>query len=106
MTPQRLSQIVAFLQSLGLEPSGPHGPGTSVAALAPIEEALSHSSLGQHFNHERLEFLGDAVLRLAATEFLRQEHPALRVGEQSALRSELVSDRWLGALAETCELST
>lgn len=104
MTPQRLAQLVAFLRGLGLDPAEPGGPGATAAALAPIEEALSHSSLGEARNHERLEFLGDAVLRLAATEFLRREHPALSVGEQSALRGQLVSDRWLAALAGSCEL--
>jgi ribonuclease-3 len=104
VTPERLSQIVAFLRSLGLEPSAPEGPGISASVLAPIEEALSHSSLGQHLNHERLEFLGDAVLRLAATDFLRQEHGTLPVGEQSALRSQLVSDQWLTSLGERCGL--
>jgi ribonuclease-3 len=53
-----------------------------------------------------LEFLGDAVLRLAATEFLRREHGTLRVGEQSALRGQLVSDRWLTVLAQTSGLES
>lgn len=101
MTPQRLAQLVTFLRGLGLDPGAPGGPGTSAKALAPIDEALCHSSLGEPRNHERLEFLGDAVLRLAATEFLRREHGGLRVGEQSALRGQLVSDRWLAALAQT-----
>ncbi|MEB3243359.1 MAG: ribonuclease III domain-containing protein, partial [Cyanobacteriota bacterium] len=67
--------------------------------MAPIHESLCHSSLGGPLNHERLEFIGDAVLRLAATEFLRREHADLRVGEQSSLRGQLVSDRWLTQLA-------
>jgi ribonuclease-3 len=99
LPPQRLAQIVAFLVKLGLDPAAPGGPGRSASRLEPIEEALTHSSLGEQRNHERLEFLGDAVLRLAATEFLRREQPRLRVGEQSALRGQLVSDRWLAELA-------
>jgi ribonuclease-3 len=105
VTPQRLAQLVAFLQNLGLDPSTTDGPGSSISALAPIEEALSHSSLGERNNHERLEFLGDAVLRLAATEYLRREHADLAVGEQSALRGQLVSDRWLAELADNCGLA-
>lgn len=105
VTPERLAQLVDFLQSLGLDPSTPGGPGATPAALAPLEEALSHSSLGEPLNHERLEFLGDAVLRLAASEFLRQHHPELRVGEQSALRGQLVSDRWLATLGESCGIA-
>ncbi len=105
VTPQRLAQLVAFLRGVGLDPAAPGGPGATATALAPIEEALSHTSLGEPRNHERLEFLGDAVLRLASTEFLRREHGDLRVGEQSALRGQLVSDRWLAALASTCGLA-
>ena len=56
-------------------------------------------------DHERLEFLGDAVLRLAASEFLRRHHPELAVGRWSALRAQLVSDRWLAELAERLELA-
>lgn len=104
MTPKRLADLVAFLNSLGLDTSAPKGPGSTVMALAPIEEALSHSSLGEPVSHERLEFLGDAVLRLASTEFLRREHAQLSVGGQSALRGQLVSDSWLAALGEGCGL--
>ena len=106
VTPQRLAQLVAFLRGLGLDPDESGGPGATSAALAPIDEALCHSSLGESRNHERLEFLGDAVLRLAATEFLRREHGTLRVGEQSALRGQLVSDRWLTVLAQTSGLES
>jgi ribonuclease-3 len=98
--PQRVSQLLAFLKTLGLDPAAPGGPGTTAAALAPIEEALTHSSLGERLSHDRLEFLGDAVLRLASTEFLRRWHGNLQVGEQSALRGQLVSDSWLAALGE------
>jgi ribonuclease-3 len=104
MTPQRLAQLVAFLQSLGLDPAAAGGPGPTAQGLAPIEEALSHSSLKEARSHERLEFLGDAVLRLAATEFLRREQPKLRLGEQSALRGHLVSDRWLTKVGQDCGL--
>ncbi|MFN7677843.1 MAG: ribonuclease III family protein [Cyanobacteriota bacterium] len=104
MTPQRRAQLQAFLQAIGLDPSTSGGPGVTTADLVPLEEALSHSSLGEPRNHERLEFLGDAVLRLAATEFLRREHGSLRVGEQSALRGQLVSDSWLAGLGERCGL--
>ena len=99
MTPDRRRQLLAFLTSLGLDPAP-----SSAEALAPLDEALSHTSAGLAFNHEQLEFLGDAVLRLAAAEFLERHHPQLKVGERSALRAQLVSDRWLAELGEACQI--
>ena len=66
--------------------------------LELLDEALTHTSTGLARHHEQLEFLGDAVLRLAASDFIESEHPQLPVGERSALRAQLVSDRWLAAL--------
>ena len=63
--------------------------------LTIIDEALTHSSANNSFNYEKLEFLGDAVLRLAASEFIERNYPELKVGERSALRAQLVSDQWL-----------
>ncbi|MCP9775747.1 ribonuclease III [Cyanobium sp. WAJ14-Wanaka] len=102
MNPDRRQQLVAFLQTLGVDPLAPGGPGAADQALAPVEEALTHSSTGRVQNHERLEFLGDAVLRLAASDFLQQQHGELSVGRCSALRAQLVSDRWLAELGERC----
>ena len=66
--------------------------------------ALTHISAGQGKNFERLEFLGDAVLRLAATEFIDHHYPNLPVGNCSSLRAQLVSDRWLTQLAEKLQI--
>jgi ribonuclease-3 len=101
---QRLEQLVVLLARLGLDPGAPGGPGATAEALAPIEEALTHTSSGRPFNHEQLEFLGDAVLRLAATEFLARHHGGLAVGQRSALRAQLVSDRWLAEQAGQLDL--
>lgn len=106
VTPERHRQLVTFLHSLGLDPAAEGGPGTSTVALASIEEALSHTSAALALNHERLEFLGDAVLRLAAAAFLQREHPGLSVGRCSNLRAQLVSDRWLAELGERCRIDT
>jgi len=92
-------QLRAFLQGLGF-------PQASDQQLARVEEALSHTSAGLERNHERLEFLGDAVLRLACAGFLQIEHPELSVGRCSSLRAQLVSDRWLAELALRLDLET
>ena len=74
------------------------------AALKPLRTALTHTSAGLEVNHEELEFLGDAVLRLACAEFLEENNPKLSVGERSAFRAQLVSDRWLAELAAELQL--
>lgn len=76
----------------------------SMEMLTLVDQALTHVSSGRQKHHERLEFLGDAVLRLTATQYLDRAHPDLLVGECSTLRAQLVSDRWLTALGEQLEL--
>ena len=98
MHAERRAQLLDFLDQLGLAlPASP-----AADPLTWLDEALSHTSAGLARNHERLEFLGDAVLRLAASEFLQQHRPELSVGQSSALRAQLVSDRWLAELGERC----
>ena len=95
LSPERSKVLREFCQFLGVD------PGTTpdaTRALVLVDEALTHTSAGLNFNHEQLEFLGDAVLRLAASEYIEQHHAQLPVGERSALRAQLVSDRWLAAL--------
>ena len=105
----RRQELLAFLAALGLDPEAAARADARADAdgrpgLGVVEEALTHTSARQPWNHERLEFLGDAVLRLAAAEFLEQRHAGLRVGQRSALRAQLVSDRWLADLGERCNL--
>jgi ribonuclease-3 len=101
----RRDALIGLLKRLGLDPRAPGGPGATSTALAPLEEALTHASAGRPRHHEQLEFLGDAVLRLAATEFLERCHPSLAVGRRSSLRAQLVSDRWLAEQAEALDLA-
>jgi len=72
--------------------------------LVLLQEALTHTSSGLNPHHEQLEFLGDAVLRLTASEFISNAYPRMPVGERSSLRAQLVSDRWLAELGSTIEI--
>ena len=61
-----------------------------------LAEALTHPSLGHetqrhHFDNQRLEFLGDAVLQLIFTEHLFRLFPHFSEGQLTKLRSRLVS---------------
>ena len=71
--------------------------GTSFNNLNLLIEALTHRSyLNEHreytgSHNERLEFLGDAVLELAATDFLYKKFPAKPEGELTSYRAALVN---------------
>jgi ribonuclease-3 len=69
-----------------------------------LDQALVHASASPDRNNERLEFLGDAVLRLAAAEFLMEQYPSATVGQLTMVRSHLVSDQTLTQIAETIGL--
>jgi ribonuclease-3 len=75
-------------------------PDQAPVDWALLDQALTHVTASADRNNEQLEFIGDAVLRLATAEFLRETYPDAPVGELSALRSHLVSDRTLTDLAE------
>jgi ribonuclease-3 len=52
-------------------------------------------------NYEQLEFIGDSVVRLAASEFLWEIYPDKSVGDFSAIRKVLVSDRILAQISDS-----
>ncbi len=74
-----------------------------------LAEALTHPSLAYesqrpHFDNQRLEFLGDAVLQLIVTEELFRLFPDFPEGRMTKLRSRVVSRRALGRFALTMDL--
>ena len=73
-----------------------------------LELALTHRSFaneqGDAENYERLEFLGDSVLGLVASEWLYQRYPRLPEGELSKRKAHTVSKSALAPYAEQIEL--
>jgi ribonuclease-3 len=74
-----------------------------------LAEALTHPSLRhetkqRHFDNQRLEFLGDAVLQLVITEYLYSSFSAEAEGRLTKLRSRLVSRESLRQRAATLDL--
>ena len=98
ITPDREQQLQELWRQLVGDSSLATQGELSQEQLDHLDEALTHTSAGLARHHEQLEFLGDAVLRLAASDFIESEHPQMPVGERSALRAQLVSDRWLAEL--------
>jgi len=74
-----------------------------------LAEALTHPSVGHetqrhHFNNQRLEFLGDAILQLVITEYLYHHYKAEAEGQLTKLRSRLVSRETLRVRAAALDL--
>lgn len=67
--------------------------------------ALTHPSFNSEVNknelpdYERLEFLGDSVLRLAASDYLYEKYKDFDEGKLTKIRSFLVSDAFLAKVA-------
>lgn len=76
-----------------------------------LGEALTHPSLAYetqrpHFDNQRLEFLGDAVIQLILTQLLYHLFPAFSEGKLTKLRSRLVSRKALCSYASGIELGS
>ena len=98
---ERIRKIQQFLEKLNItEYLSSENSKEEVSHYLVLDEALTHTSAQRHVNHECLEFLGDAVLRLAATEFIEKNFPKMNVGERSELRAQLVSDKWLSEIGQ------
>jgi ribonuclease-3 len=87
-------------------------PHVRLAEGSPLlEEALTHPSFAneqrpdRRVDNQRLEFLGDAVLGLVASELLMQRFPLANEGELSLMRSLLVNTEALAAWARKVELA-
>jgi ribonuclease-3 len=70
-----------------------------------LHRALTHRSYAPEHN-ERLEFLGDSVLGCVIANYLYGSYPQLSEGELSRLRSNLVREDTLAALAQQVNLGS
>ena len=72
--------------------------------LALTHGSWSHESAGDEPDNERLEFLGDAVVGLAVSEYLYRRFPALAEGDLARMRAAVVREGSLAAAARRLEL--
>ena len=99
---KRIEQIIEFLNSLDINSKRfiEIINSNDQSILLNFNEALTHSSYNKVINYEKLEFFGDAVLRLSASEFIDRTYKNLSVGKRSELRAQIVSDEWLTKLGK------
>jgi len=95
--PHRQKQLQSLVHKLGLS-------ADANVQWHLLDLALTHPTVSASANYEQLEFVGDAVIRLAAAEFLLETFPQMAVGEFAAIRSVLVSDRVLARIAASYTL--
>lgn len=93
IAPHRQTQLKSLLRRLGLAETAP-------VNWSLLDLALTHASKSPEQNYQQLEFVGDAVVRLAAAEMLMATYPQALVGKLSSLRAIMVSDRHLAELGE------
>ena len=100
MNGKRINQIITFLESLNIKSKrfSEIIRTQNISVIKDFNQALIHSSNDKIINYEKLEFFGDAVLRLAASNFIEKKYPQMSVGERSELRAQIVSDEWLTKL--------
>lgn len=72
-----------------------------------LEEAFTHSSYANEHpegvrNYEKLEFLGDAVLELAMSDYLYRHFPELNEGQLTRLRANIVDTEGFSEFALKC----
>ena len=99
---KRIEQIIKFLNSLDINSKRfiKIINQKDKLILHTFNEALTHSSANNIVNYEKLEFFGDAVLRLSASDFIERTYKSMSVGSRSELRSQIVSDEWLTELGK------
>lgn len=92
----RKEELIEFLKKLNIEK-------TDVELL---DVALTHPSFNFEKNddispdYERLEFLGDSVVRLVVSEYLFDRHKDFDEGKLTKIRSYLVSDEFFSKVAQ------
>lgn len=96
--PVRQKHLRTLIKKLGIHDE-------SLVKWDLLDLALTHPSVSGSQNYEQLEFIGDSVIRMAASELLMEMYPQGSVGEFSAIRKILVSDRILASLAESYGLN-
>ena len=74
-----------------------------------LDTALTHSSYAHEndveYYNERIEYLGDAVLELIASEYIYVNYPNLAEGEMTKARAYSVCEESLAALANKYSFS-
>ncbi|MDI6731363.1 MAG: ribonuclease III [Candidatus Margulisbacteria bacterium] len=92
ISPQRLEQLETLEKKIG----------AAFTSKQLLNQAFTHSSFGHEKklpDNERMEFLGDAVLKLVVSEYLYLKFPERAEGGLTKIRASVISDDTLSKIA-------
>lgn len=81
--------------------------GTSFLNKVLLNQSLTHSSFGHEKkipDNERLEFLGDAILKLVVSEYIYHKFPERAEGDLTKIRAAVISDETLSFVGRELDL--
>ena len=76
----------------------------SLMELALVHSSFTNENKSSALNNERLEYLGDAVLELAVSEYIYKTFPDMSEGEMTKLRASIVCEPSLAKCAREMRL--
>ncbi len=91
--------ILDWLKGRGIVP---HDPDLIRLAFMHSSYANEHR---RHYDNERLEFMGDAVLQLWSSDHIYRKDPPLSEGQMTRLRAQLVCEKALAEYGRQLELN-
>ncbi len=86
--------------------------GITFLNKALLNQALTHSSYAHEvkqkgvFDNERLEFLGDAVLKIVVSEYIFNKFPGRSEGDLTKIRAVVISDETLAIVSRRLKIGS
>ena len=96
---ERKKELANFVKTLNLDVSD-----FEILNLALTHGSYNPASRKTFTNNERLEFFGDAVLKLFISEYLMSKYNNFSEGELSKVRAYVVSEKVLAKIADKLQI--
>jgi ribonuclease-3 len=101
LTSKREKQLEELEQKLGI-----NFLNKSLLSQSLTHSSYAHESKEKVYDNERLEFLGDAVIKLVISEYLYNKFPDRAEGDLTKIRAVAISDEILAIVGQKLKLGT
>jgi len=99
LTPRREKQLQELESKIGIT-----FLNKSLLNQSLTHSSYAHESRNKLHDNERLELLGDAVIKLVISEYLYNKFPTYQEGDLTKIRAVAISDEILGSVAKKIRL--